>query len=318
MTTIVLSSKPKQRELSPDELKDHNVEDAEFIGVSFKKSGRIWINRNQQLFQPGVHNFQPLDLVDFGSVATAIREIEKQKEVVLHRMALRSGQYFPRIARPSDQHPLDMPSSPPSDSIDEQEAFTAFRFFHQLIRDLELVMETVEPVAANLDCYGNRIRSLLILVCTECENQMRGVLRENGIEKERYNTKDFFKLFGPMRLSEYAVSFDKLPWLGSFAPFRGWCERQPTHSLPWYDAYNAAKHERARYSEKANLRMVFDSISALWILFLAQYGTGMLSAGQFRNSDIECTEAPRWRYSEVYVYPYQGTECEFEPVKLFR
>ncbi|MEB8389152.1 hypothetical protein OO012_18135 [Rhodobacteraceae bacterium KMM 6894] len=147
--------------------------------------------------------------------ATLLRKCHP--DATLHKMALKPGQYYPRIARPNDQHPNDMPTSQNGAWPEASETFDAARHFSTLVDELDGILNTVEPAAENFEAYGNRIRNLLILACTECENQMRAVLRENGLAgsgstKDRYTTKHFVELKNPMRLGEYGISFAEMPF----------------------------------------------------------------------------------------------------------
>lgn len=146
---------------------------------------------------------------------------------------------------------------------------------------------------------------------------MRGILRDNGFEKDRYQTSDFFKLFEPMRLGEYTVEFSEIPWLGTFSPFSDWKNTAPTQSLPWYDAYNASKHDRTTNLHRASLRSVFDALAAIWVLLSAQYGPSSWRTHSGSDRTFKCVACPRWRYSDLYTYPYEGAGPGGEKILLF-
>ena len=321
MSIILSAPKPNQRPLTDAEQTSHDVEDATYIGVTWQKYAQVWKQEDGKLFRPEVPHFTVLPIAAQGSVAATLLK-KCHPNATLHRMALDPGQYYPRIARPHDQHPTDMPTPQNGAWPEDDETFDAARHFSTLVDELDDILKTVEPVAENFGAYGNRIRNLLILACTECENQMRAVLRENGLAgggptKDRYTTKHFVKLQNPMRLGEYGVSFAEMPWLGIMRPFQLWVELATTKTIDWYDRYNASKHNRSANISKANLISVFQALSALWILLTAQYGPNgwRIRAGSERV--FECVEAPRWRYSDVYTFPYKGTDERVEAVKLF-
>ncbi len=237
-------------------------------------------------------------------------------------MALDPGQYYPRIARPHDQHPNDMPMPQSGAWPEADETFDAARHVSTLVDELDGILNTVEPAVDNFAAFGNRIRNLLILTCTECENQMRAVLRENGLAgggptKDRYTTNHFVKLQKPMRLAEYGISFAEVPWLGVMRPIHLWKEAEPTKTIDRYERYNASKHDRSASISKANLLSVFQALSALWILLTAQYGPSGWRIRSGSERVFECVEAPRWRYSDVYTFPYKGTDKRGEAMKLF-
>lgn len=320
MTTLVLTQPPpRRRELQEHETIDHDVEDAKFIGASWDKSGHVWLSENGKVTRPGVPNFQAKPVGDWGSVAEIIRNSIPGKSVTLHQMTLAPGQYYPRVARPNDQHPMDFPGAPNFARGDSGEVFGSARHFSALMNDLEFIFDCVQPSGSNFDCHGNRIRNLLLLACTECENQMRGVLRANGMvkDKDRFFTYDFAKLLTPMRLDEYIIEFAEMPWLGEFAPFSGWDPGNATASLPWYEAYNSSKHDRTKNLHRASLKVTLDALAALWILLSAQYGVRGWHTQSGSDRTFKCIAIPRWRYSDVYTYPYEGSGRSAEAVKLF-
>ncbi|MDV7143689.1 hypothetical protein R3X27_13465 [Tropicimonas sp. TH_r6] len=303
---------PNQRALDSDEETDHDIEEALFIGVSWGHAGNVWRKDGKLLTRVGVPNFTPVPVEGTSTVSQTLRK-QFTQNVVLHQMTLQPGQFYPRIARSTDQHPLDVPSF---FRVDRREQYGSARHFSSLVRQLDEVLEAIEPTRENFDSYGNRTRNLLLLICTECENQMRGVLRANGVEKDQYRTGDFIRLLEPMRLNEYSVEFSEMPWLGEFRPFEQWCRKAPTKSLQWYDSYNAAKHDRAKHFHRASLMSVLEALAALWTLLSAQYGPSWRT--------IEATERiftqqkyPRWRYSDVYCMAYPSSGFEPEQVRLF-
>ena len=62
------------------------------------------------------------------------------------------------------------------------------------------------------------------------------------------------------------------PWIKPVAPFNSWDERSATQTLPWYDAYNAAKRDRESELKRASLRLAFDAVVACAIMIVAQFG----------------------------------------------
>ncbi len=319
MPIIVSSPKPNQRTLTDAEQTNDVVEHATYVGVTWEKYAQVWKHEGGKLIRAGVPRFGALPIATQGSVAATLLE-KCHPKAILHRMTLHPGQYYPRIARPHDQHPTDMPTPQNGAEPLVDVTFDAARHFSTLVDELDDILKVVAPAAENFEAHGNRIRNLLILTCTECENQMRAVLRENGLAgtgptKDRYNTNQFVKLLNPMRLDEYGVSFAEMPWLGVMRPFHLWSETDPTKSIDWYERYNASKHDRSANMNKANLISVFQALSALWILLTAQYGPNGWRIRSGSERVFKCVEAPRWRYSDVYTFPYD--KVSVEAVKLF-
>ena len=166
--------------------------------------------------------------------------------------------------------------------------------------------------------YGHDIRNLLILACTEVENDWRGILEANGYIRDRYDTRDFVKLVPAMALGQYSVAFKNYPWLPTFSPFRRWgTSEATTQDLPWYGAYNAVKHNRETHFGKASLEHAFDAVSACVIMMAAQFGLHELI---HKSSDLQelfqLAAAPIWPLGEVYIYPYGELTVDWAPVNF--
>ncbi|WP_157201094.1 hypothetical protein [Massilia sp. Root351] len=237
------------------------------------------------------------------------RVLEKSKptgEIEFLRTELKPGFYYPRMARPNDQHLNASSSRNPGEQENQNLIAMALGQLNVLVRQLEGVCQIVHPSNNTFSTYGHAIRNLLILACTEVETHWRGVLVENRIVKERYTTKDYVMLRDPMRLGEYVVVFPNFPWLESLRPFKSWNEGQPTLSLRWYDAYNAVKHNREKEFERASLLHAFEAVAACAIMLVAQFGTsfdGWLSSDSSRFFNFKAL--PEWEPSQAYIFPYE-------------
>jgi hypothetical protein len=106
--------------------------------------------------------------------------------------------------------------------------------------------------------------------CIEVEANCKAVLTENGYARPGdWNMSDYRKLEATHLLSGYAI---QLPtWRGTQhnrTPFAPWSSGA---SLPWYDAYNAAKHDRHQQFAQANFRNLLDAACGLVALLSAQF-----------------------------------------------
>lgn len=104
--------------------------------------------------------------------ASGVRYHEKW---VLEEMTVPSappGTYYPRIWRQT---------SGPAPRETYGPSFTGnLVAYWNLERDLQGVLKTLEPDPHNDKAYGHQIRNLLILACTEVEQLLKQVLRDNG------------------------------------------------------------------------------------------------------------------------------------------
>ncbi len=234
-----------------------------------------------------------------------------------HKTVLGPGEFYPRMARPTNQHPTNALGWNPSAQIEANIIAIARGQLTALTRQLDRICQTVQPMEKTFSTFGHDIRNLLILACTEVETHWRGVLVANGITKVRYDTRDYVALRDAMKLDEYAVAFPNYPWLEDFRPYDAWSTSNPTSSITWYAAYNAAKHNRETEFEQATLRHVFEAISACVIMLAAQFG---LPLGFGLNSELRSffhlSAVPTWPLSEVYIFPYGQTTGDWSPVNF--
>ena len=198
---------------------------------------------------------------------------------------LAPGQFYPRIARPSAQQPSDVPRIPVIRHSDTDFIAIARSQLTALMRQLDLICQTVHPSEDTFNTFGHSIRNLLILACTEVETHWRGILAANNFMKDQYNTTHYVILPDAMRLGDYAVAFPSFPWLGPIRPLEGWgTSGKPSQDLSWYAAYNAVKHNRENEFHRATLRRVFEAVSASVIMMVAQFGS---TVGLGRNTELK-------------------------------
>ena len=323
MTIIVNTNPSKYRESTADELIDQPVEAGDYFGTTSANGGQVWYFDGTIAVRVGIPNPDHRSMVSVEegeSLRDALNRIPMfdEKAFVIHRMALPPGAYYPRIARPNDQHALEAPGYCNELRSNSYEMISSLSQLRSLVAMLDDVFQTVHPTMANLDCFGSGIRNLILLACTECEAQWRAVLKANDYtargKSGRLTTEDYVKLLPAMRLDEYRVSFSHYPWLQTIAPFEGWDPSRPTRSLDWYDGYNAVKHDREVAFAHASLRNAIKSVAATWVMIAAQFGfTGMREFDDLWRY-FHLDRVPRWRYSDVYTLgTYDGHKASVGP-----
>jgi hypothetical protein len=153
------------------------------------------------------------------------------------------------------------------------------RAFLILLKDLQLLFDYVEPADKNLTCYSYRIHSLLLRACVEIEANCKAILKENGYSKSRnWKMYDYRKIEKTHLLSAYEVRVPN--WNGTDgtrSPFSAWSTE--SGSLPWYQAYNATKHDRHSAFEEATFEHLIDACCGLLVILSAQFGTNDFSPG---------------------------------------
>lgn len=231
----------------------------------------------------------------------------------MHKMELPPGAYYPRISRPHDQHPLESLGIQPECKDSSDLLASTLSQVRYLVGILDTIFQSIHPAPENMACYGNSIRNLLILACTECEAQWRGVLVANGVTIKNPTTNQYVKLASAMRLSEYAIKLRHCPWLDPVRPFSDWSATDPTKTIPWYNSYHSTKHDREGEFTKATLGVAIEAVSALWIMVAAQFGINGVLEFDDLSRYFQIAQAPRWRHSEVYINIYIGFEDSAGP-----
>lgn len=204
----------------------------------------------------------------------------------------RPGSFYPRISRENIFF----------NYVSEQ-FLQDVRAYRNIQYSLDDLFNYIEPSTSNLSAYGHKIRELLILACTEVECLLIKTLVDNGYEqKERYSTNDYIKCKDILGLDKFDVALVQYPSVKVFKPFHDWKAGSPTKSLPWYNAYNAVKHNRSDNITDANLEHLLDAISAIHILLESQYGKGIFERWDSHTEDrsvYKTVARPQWNCTEI-------------------
>ena len=204
----------------------------------------------------------------------------------------RPGSFYPRISRENIFF-----------SYVSEQFLQDVRAYQNIQYSLDGLFNYIEPSASNLSAYGHKIRELLILACTEVECLLVKTLVDNGYEqKDRYSTSDYIKCKDILGLDKFDVTLVQYPSVKVFRPFHNWKAESPTKSLPWYNAYNAVKHNRSDNITGANLEHLLDAISAIHILLESQYGKGIFERWNSQTEDrsvYKTVARPLWTCTEI-------------------
>lgn len=205
-----------------------------------------------------------------------------------------SGYFYPRIARENiDFHYI-------SDDFKQD-----IRAYQNIQNSLDELFNYIEPSLINFPSFGHKIRELLILSCTEVEYLLLKMLVDNGYSsKSMYKTCDFVKCKDILKLNSFEVELTQYPKIGTFKPFAHWCESQPTKSIPWYNAYNAVKHNRGDNINEANMKHLLDAVAAIHILLESQYGNRIFNKWQSLTEDRSMfftTKTPNWDLKDITI-----------------
>jgi hypothetical protein len=154
--------------------------------------------------------------------------------------------------------------------------------------DLQSIFEYLEPSDESRTAYSYRIHALLMRTCVEVEANFKAILEENTFTappKRSLNMTDYRKVDATHHLSSYEVM---LPiWNGTppiLKPFEPWKSARGLPnpgglSLPWYQAYNASKHDRQDEFKKANFENLVMAVAGLLVLVSSQFLNVEFGAG---------------------------------------
>jgi hypothetical protein len=185
-------------------------------------------------------------------------------------LELQIGQTLNGIWRPSLYYSNDIKDAIQINEFEKSSSEQALRI---LIEKLDEIFLFIEPDSNGLRAYGHKLRELLILACTEIENQWVTLFKNNGITPSgrSFTTQDYVKLLPLTAYDNYEVIFKNYNSV-NFAPFVGWNSLSPTQSLSWYDAYNKVKHDCHHSFSLATLENVLYAISACIIVYSVKFG----------------------------------------------
>lgn len=153
-----------------------------------------------------------------------------------------------------------------------------------LMKEFLEILLYIEPDNNSLKAYSHKIRDLLILSCTEVENQFVSILKISSItpKKRNFDMNDYIIIANKSNIKSICVSFKNYDILQNINPFKSWNSKKPTQSLKWYDAYNKTKHNRTDNFKYSTLSNVINSIAANVILYCIRFGPYEL----FNSQDI--------------------------------
>ena len=243
-------------------------------------------------------------------------KLDYEYKIVEHKCNHNIGEYYKNIYRPVISYKLQcfhltFEGKPFSDCYDDislwgvyrEEYLSHIRQLELIMNDLKSVFRVVEPTEDNKKTYGNILRNIIILSCTEIDLMMKMILKNNGyiVKDDKYTTNHYYKLKKALKLDEFSLLFRELEKLGSYAPFSKWTSDMPTQSLTWYDAYNRIKHDREVNFKYASLDNALTAITAYAILLLAQYGYDNIIWKEHMRKFFNIQKAPHWELEDFYV-----------------
>ncbi|MFL5330473.1 MAG: hypothetical protein ACJ8C4_16340 [Gemmataceae bacterium] len=243
-----------------------------------------------------------------GNLDAVVRTINPY--ALIEKPTLNAGEYYPRMWR-GDRKRIEAGDIVPE--ISQTPFFDSFMFsveqVESLFETLDSIFRVAHPMTANLGTCGGAIRDIIILASTEVESQWKSVLTANRFftADGRYTTAHYVRLLPALKLDEYSICLIRYPSLPEFSPFKGWDVAAPTQTLPWYDAYNAVKHDREGNFWRASLEAAVHSVAACVVMLAAQFGQETLSGYGLRNI-FQFTKTASYDPRDFYYGPIPETK----------
>ena len=241
------------------------------------------------------------------------------ERVALTKMTLDCGERYSNIYRPLytsfftdiyDVNPLQNIS--PDHYVDPE--IENLRDYNNYIRQLELILDelfdifkVVSPHSRNMKVFGNAIRNVLILSCTEVDSLMKSVLNGNGYNAKKPIMSDYKQLIIPMKLFDYTLSFQYINEVGWKTPFGNWEPKENSKSPNWYNAYNDVKHDRVNNFKEANLRNAIEATLGFATMLIAIYGYRNDIWNEKICKTINVRKEPLWMLKDLYLPPIQNS-----------
>jgi hypothetical protein len=197
--------------------------------------------------------------------------------------------------------------------------------FKVIEKDMFELFDYIEPADRNEGCYSFRIHELHMRTCVEIEANCKAILHENKYGKTSDLTmNDYKKIDATHKLSAYEVKFPV--WRGKSnvrRPFFAWASG---NQLAWYQAYNAAKHDRHNEFEQANLENLLLAISGLIALLSSQFynqdfhtieylvaGYGDQHGFATAIGSYLLVKYPQWPDSDRYAFDWEKLKNDPDP-----
>jgi hypothetical protein len=177
------------------------------------------------------------------------------------------------------------------------------RTFNNICNSLNELFNYMDPDSRNLNCFGNKVREILIIACTEVEYLLQSFLADNNYSTNRFSTNDYVRALSLLKLDSYTARLIFYPQLQDWAPFSTWDVTNPTTSLAWYEAYNAVKHNRGTNKHKASLNTVINAVAAIHILLESQYGSEIF------NSPMQSSFSSIFKTTKYPVFSVDELQC---------
>lgn len=190
---------------------------------------------------------------------------------------------------------------------DKQIKFSFLREYNLIMEDFDQILSFIDPDDENLPTFSHRTFELLLRTCTALETVFKRILTDrnyNSPSGRELNIRDYATLNNDLRLSEYDVSFGS--WRSGakiIKPFEAWTTNEP---LPWYQAYNHAKHDRDQNFKEANFKNLIDAIAGLFVLLYSLYQVHVF--GRYQETEMYLDDDDGFEYANDSIFSIKSPQ----------
>ncbi|MDZ5760353.1 hypothetical protein RAK27_17070 [Carnobacterium maltaromaticum] len=138
-----------------------------------------------------------------------------------------------------------------------------WEYYFGLENDFIFTIRYVSITESNYKTYSTEYAKLLLSICSEVDVILKKICDFEGSKMK--NVNDYLQKIIKKELMEKnnKVTLKSPHSKLTLTPFDRWKE---TKNLSWWTDYNKVKHNRSENIEKANLKNVLTSLSALYLL----------------------------------------------------
>lgn len=155
-------------------------------------------------------------------------------------------------------------------------------YFFRIERDLLELSEYVTFSNSNENCFGERVSSLIILIGSEIDTNLR-VMCGNDQKSNMKSWKRWLTKWNP-KISSVDIA-NKFHFPYACTPFE---HLDDAKGYAWWDCYNAVKHNRYANQEMAHIRNLMELTSALFCVnAYASYRIPIYYQDMFRSRVFE-------------------------------
>ena len=196
------------------------------------------------------------------------------------------------------------------------------RAFKLIENDLQSIFEYLEPSDECVKAYSHRIHALLMRTCIEIEANFKAILQENKFTSKgerSFNMNAYRKVDVTHHLSDYKVTLPIWNGLkGVWTPFKPWKAsrgllKPPGIILPWYDAYNASKHDRQGRFKEANFGHLVEAVAGLAVLLSSQFKKDSAPVSLL----LRVWQPEDWKDDEIYEFDWSGLHMRADAFAKF-